>query len=243
MIGLSSITNIVIAELSDLTKVQTLLFALIFWIGFLLGKPSAGGFFSWRRFTETADMPSSLFGATASTLRGRVVSVSDGDTIRFLHVPTIFHKSKLEKGQKMSEHCLPIRLCSIDTPETAKFGKPGQAFGEEAKKFLKDMMEGKMIRIRLLQKDQYGRGVAQVFEPSSPTSIFRSLVPGVKNKGADELLLRAGLAEVYQGGGAVYGPLGKDQYLKLEQEAKDKKLGIWSKGKRESAAEFKKRNK
>lgn len=221
--GISTAMSIVYSELSQLTKVQTLLFAMVFWIGYNLGRKPG-----WKRYTEASDMPSYLFGPKAPTIRGRVVSVSDGDTIRFRHVPTPFHSSRLEKGQKTSELCLPIRLCTIDTPETAKFGKSGQPFGLEAKEFLSDLVEDKMIQIRLLQKDQYGRGVAQVF---------------AGRKGTDELLLKAGLAEVYQGMGAVYGPLGKEKYLELEEEAKKKKLGIWSQGKRESAAEYKKRTK
>ena len=85
------------------------------------------------------------------------------------------------------------------------------------------------MKIRLLQADQYGRGVAQVFTG--------------RNNNVDEAMLKAGMAEVYQGGGAVYGPLGLEAYLDLEQEAKKQKLGIWSKGKRESAAEYKRRTK
>jgi micrococcal nuclease len=223
MAGLSKVMSIVYSELSQLTKVQTLLFGMVFWFGYNLGRRPG-----WKRYTDASDIPSYLFGPKAPTIRGRVVSVSDGDTIRFLHVPTVFHSSRPQEGQRKSELCLPIRLCSIDAPETAKFGKPGQPFGQEAKDYLSKLVDDKMIRIRLLQKDQYGRGVAQVF---------------CGRKGTDELLLQEGLAEVYLGMGAVYGPLGKDKYLELEEQAKKKKLGIWSQSKRESAAEFKKRTK
>jgi micrococcal nuclease len=61
------------------------------------------------------------------------------------------------KDEKVSAVALPIRLCTIDTPETAKFGKPGQPFGEDAKTLLKNMVDDKIIRVRLLQKDQYGK--------------------------------------------------------------------------------------
>ena len=96
------------------------------------------------------------------------------------------------------------------------------------------MLENKLVYVRLLQKDQYGRAVAQVFT--------RRRVFGKKH--VDEQMLKAGLGEVYQGAGAVYGPKGLDHYLELEEEAKKKKLGIWSQGKkRESAADYKKRTK
>ena len=140
----------------------------------------------------------------------------------------------------MSEYALPVRICTIDTPETPKFGKPGQPFGIEAKEALKALLENKKIGMRLLQTDQYGRAVAQVFAPGP-----LSWLPGFLRSETmvDEHMLQAGLAEVYVGGGAVYGPQGLDKYLEMQAEAKSNKLGIWSQGKRESAAEYKKRTK
>jgi endonuclease YncB( thermonuclease family) len=106
-----------------------------------------------------------------------------------------FHSSKLTKKQKISEYALPIRVCTIDTPETAKFGKTGQPFGEEAKSYLSSLIENKTIRIRLLQKDQYGRAVAQV---QKPVPLFQKIFWFfMKPKYVDELLLKQGLAEVY----------------------------------------------
>jgi endonuclease YncB( thermonuclease family) len=220
---LSSTLSLVVAELKQLSEVQTILFGFVFWLGVYLGRRPR-----WRRYTVASDIPSYLFGPRAPKIRGRVVSVVDGDTIRLLHTPSLFHSSRLKKGQKISGNCLPIRLCTIDAPETAKFGQPGQPFGKEATAFLANLISDKIIKIRLLRVDQYGRAVAQVF---------------CGRKGADEVLLKAGLAEVYLGMGAVYGPLGKEKYLKFEREAKNQKLGIWSKRRRESTAEFKKRTK
>mmetsp|Transcript_18652 Transcript_18652/g.26315 ORF Transcript_18652/g.26315 Transcript_18652/m.26315 type:complete len:278 (+) Transcript_18652:65-898(+) len=195
------------------------------------------------RFTSVSDIPSSYFGscnakdaAAAPILRGRVVSVSDGDTIRFLHVPTWFHSSKIPKDEKMSSVALPIRICTIDTPETSKFGKPGQPFGEEAKQKLQSLVDNKMVSIQLLQKDQYSRAVAQVQCKGGFLGLFTKYV--------DEEMLKAGLAEVYQGSGAVYGHLGKQAYLDMEGKARKAKKGLWSQGDaRESAAEYKARTK
>lgn len=97
---------------------------------------------------------------------------------------------------------------------------------------MKELCENKMVRVKLLQKDQYGRGVASVYTGSWP---FR--------KPVDEVMLKAGLAEVYQGGGAVYGSKGLEKYLELEEEARQNKIGIWSMDNRETAAEYKKRTK
>lgn len=73
--------------------------------------------------------------------------------------------------------------------------------------------------------------VAQVFVRNA---LFQKLF-------VDEYMLNQGLAEVYQGGGAVYGPLGLQGYLDLESQAKTKGLGMWSIKNRESASDYKKR--
>lgn len=219
-------------ELQALNTFQRCLFGAIFVLGVCFGKSNS---LSIRRYKEAVDIPSKYFGPKAPCLTGRVVSVSDGDTLRFYHTPTPFHKSTLTKKQKKSEHSIPIRLCTIDTPETPKFGKPGQPFGTDAKEKLQGLVENQMVQARLLSKDQYGRAVGQVFQPSP--------LPGVKGRCVDEIMLESGLAEVYTGMGAVYGPKGKDAYLSMESKARDAKKGIWSQGKRESAAEYKKRTK
>jgi endonuclease YncB( thermonuclease family) len=56
-------------------------------------------------------------------------------------------------------------------------------------------------------------------------------------------MLKAGLAEVYLGSGAVYGHRGKEAYLALQEKAESSKKGVWSQKNRESAAEFKARTK
>ena len=225
---LTKVSKVIFEELQALTPIQKLLFVGVFVLGTRMG---GSGILNLKRYKEAVDIPSGQFGPKAKFIKGRVVSVSDGDTFRFYHVPTPLHPSTLKKGQKVSEVAMPIRICTFDTPETPKFGKPGQPFGIEAKEELKSLIDGKLVKVRLLQKDQYGRAVAQV------------RIPGRFGKCVDEHMLQAGLAEVYQGGGAVYGPLGKEKYLELEAEAKKKKVGIWSQKKRESAAEYKKRTK
>ena len=260
---LQNTAKTILSEFNNLSNFQKGMFLAIFLLGIQIGR-SFGSL--WKRYTEAVDIPSAYFGPKAPYLKGRCVSVSDGDTIRFLHVPTPFHVSRVppqpkrdkngnkKKVPKVSEIALPIRVCTIDTPETAKFGKSGQPFGQEAKEYLSSLVDDKMISIRLLQKDQYGRAVAQVLQPgllSQQSWLVRlALLPILpifkllqRNKCVDELLLREGLAEVYQGMGAVYGPLGKDKYLEIMEEAKKKKVGIWSLKNRESAAEYKKRTK
>ena len=74
--------------------------------------------------------------------------------------------------------------------------------------------------MRLLQKDQYGRAVAEVFVP-------RWLLR--RNMDASEQMLKEGLAEVYRGSGAVYGRKGFDFYLQTEEAARKAKRGRNSK--------------
>lgn len=182
----------------------------------------------WRPVRSLQDLSSADIGASAPWMKGTAITVSDGDTIKFLHQPTMFHSS----SNYDKAHLLPIRLCTIDTPETAKFGKPGQALGEEAKAHLQGLCLNKKVKIKILQVDQYGRGVAEVVRPSLLWNTY-----------LDEAMLKVGLAEVYQGSGAVYGRLGKEKYLQLAETAQSKKVGIWSDPKRESAAEYKRRTK
>lgn len=235
---LVTLWSIIYQEIQALSTKQRWIMAGVFLVGLQMGRSLSS--LTWQRFKDAVDIPTKFLGPTAPCLKGRAVSVSDGDTLRFYHRPTIFHKSTFDrKTQKLSEHTLPIRICTIDTPETAKFGKSGQPFGEEAKTKLQDLIENKMILVRLLSKDQYGRAVGQVYAPSR----IPLLLWGQRRRGVDEIMLQAGLAEVYQGMGAVYGTKGKDQYLQLEQVARQAKKGIWSQSQRESAAEYKKRTK
>jgi micrococcal nuclease len=190
----------------------------------------------WKRYNQVLDIPSNSIGSDSSFLKGRAITVSDGDTIRFLHTPTWFHPTSLQEGEKASEVALAVRICTIDTPETAKFGKPGQPYGPEAKEYLsKLLLTNNNVYIQLLAKDQYGRAVAQVCaRPYSWIPFYYHY--------ADEYMLQAGLAEVYQGGGAVYGRKGKQAYEAMEQVAQKKLKGMWAQGeKRESAAEYKAR--
>ena len=73
--------------------------------------------------------------------QGKVVGVSDGDTI------TVLHDGKGEK----------IRVYGIDCPEK------GQDFGQKAKQFTSDKVFGKVVEIEPVTMDRHGRTVALVF--------------------------------------------------------------------------------
>ncbi len=82
----------------------------------------------------------SLFSAE---IIGKVVGVSDGDTITVL--------DEMDKGN------FKIRLDKIDAPEKK------QAFGNKAKQFLSSLIFGKQVTVRFKEIDRYGRIVGVVY--------------------------------------------------------------------------------
>lgn len=79
--------------------------------------------------------------AYAETITGRVVGVSDGDTLTTLD-PTNTQ--------------FIIRLAAIDAPEKA------QPFGQRGKQQLSDLCFGKSASIQVISTDRYGRSVGDV---------------------------------------------------------------------------------
>jgi micrococcal nuclease len=230
-------------QLPQTTQV-TILLSVTASVSFMVGVAVGRMRVPWKRFRSINDIPPHWIGPATENrkfVRGRCMLVSDGDTFRFLHIPFLFMNETTisQSSEKLSDVTLPIRLCTIDTPETAKFGKLGQPYGTDAKELLSQMIENKMVHCRFLHKDQYGRLVAEVrYYPYWPWLpwYYRSV---------DEIMLQKGLAEVYMGSGAVYGYRGKDYYLRLQHVAQQKQLGQWSPKNwaHESAAQYKARTK
>ncbi|MCX7059274.1 MAG: thermonuclease family protein [Gammaproteobacteria bacterium] len=72
---------------------------------------------------------------------GRVVGVTDGDTIKVLCDRTE----------------VKVRLAEIDAPER------GQPFGAQSKAALSDLVFGRQIRLDVTDTDRYGRSIARVW--------------------------------------------------------------------------------
>ncbi|KAA6446903.1 thermonuclease family protein [Bacillus swezeyi] len=106
-----------------------------------------------------------------------------------------------------------IRMILVDTPETKHPTKPVQPFGIEAANYTTEQLEGKDVKIELGTKDRdsYNRILAYVYLNSG--EMF------------NKLLIKKGFARV-----AIFPPNTKyvDEFLKIEEEAKSKKVGIWS---------------
>jgi endonuclease YncB( thermonuclease family) len=79
--------------------------------------------------------------AHGETLRGRVVGVTDGDTIRLL-----------VDGKRQYK----VRLGEIDAPES------GQPFGRKSKAMLSDLVFRQTVSARVTDVDRYGRSVAVI---------------------------------------------------------------------------------
>lgn len=145
------------------------------------------------------DTPSSAPKAgTTNQVPVTLVSTTDGDTIRIMY-----------KG--VNE---PVRYLLIDTPETnhPRLGK--QPFGTEAKERNHELLNSGDLSIEFdvgEKRDKYGRLLAYVY------------VDGVS---VQQTLVSEGLARVAY----VYPPNTRHltPYEKAQQEAKSKKIGIWS---------------
>ena len=79
----------------------------------------------------------------SAEITGRVVGVSDGDTITVL--------DDMDQGK------FRIRLNKIDAPEKK------QAFGNKAKQYLSSLIFGKQVSIRYKAVDHYGRIVGIIY--------------------------------------------------------------------------------
>ena len=93
-----------------------------------------------------------------------------------------------------------VRLYGIDAPEK------GQDFSKKASSFVYDLCQNKQVRVEVKGTDQYKRVLGVVYAGSV---------------NVNEELLKNGLAWRYK--------YNKDKhYLELQNQAKSKKLGLWS---------------
>lgn len=84
----------------------------------------------------------SLDAINQKTISGKVVKVTDGDTITVLDKDYAEHK---------------IRFYGIDAPESR------QAYGQKAKKFLASLIAGKEVKVVITGIDRYQRKIGKVF--------------------------------------------------------------------------------
>lgn len=83
--------------------------------------------------------------AYTRVIQARVVGISDGDTVTVLE----------------GKNRYKLRLSGIDAPES------GQAYGRQAKALLSSLIFGKTVQVELIERDRYGRWVANIFDGGS----------------------------------------------------------------------------
>jgi endonuclease YncB( thermonuclease family) len=140
-----------------------------------------------------------------ATRKGKVARVKDGDTVVI----------QPANGEKYT-----CRLYGIDAPETAKRGKPGQPYGEEAKDALLDLVLKKQVEVEIKDRDRYGRMVC----------IIRLDGVDINRK-----MIKLGLAWAYIE--YLKGPYASI-YYDAEKEARAKRLGLWQQANPQPPWEF-----
>lgn len=124
--------------------------------------------------------------AQGETFSAKVIAVMDGDTVMVLR----------PSGQKIK-----IRLANIDAPEK------DQAFGQQSRQSLLEMVNRKEIRIDSQAVDQYGRVVGLI---------------SVDGYSVNQEQVRRGMAW-------EYSHYHSDRtYLRLQNEARQARLGLWA---------------
>lgn len=141
-----------------------------------------------------------LISFPALALTGKVVSVTDGDTIRILDETNTQYR---------------IRFASIDAPEKK------QDFGVQAKQRLSDLIYGKVVNVDVDAVDRYGRSVGVVF---------------YGDININEEMIRSGLAWVY----VDYLNKRDNYYIKIQEQAKKNKIGLWNQSDPMAPWEFRK---
>lgn len=138
--------------------------------------------------------------ACFADVTGRVVAVTDGDTIKVLDDTNTEHK---------------VRLTGIDAPER------GQPFGAASRKHLASIVAGKEVFVESDKKDRYGRDLGKVWvRPSDCTTCGKTL-------DASYAQILAGMAWWYRYYANEQPPEDRGRYESAEDEAKARKWGLW----------------
>ena len=128
----------------------------------------------------------------------RVTKVFDGDTVEV-------------QGEDLE---FRIRLVAIDSPETGGSKTKGQPYANEAKKVLRQLVQGKNVRLKQYGTGGYNRILAEIFSQGENINLT---------------MVRRGLAEVYRG--RLPQILDAGAYRKAEADARRGRIGMWSQGK------------
>ncbi|ORY28499.1 hypothetical protein BCR39DRAFT_468219 [Naematelia encephala] len=201
-----------------------------------------GGIYGYRHFwrrIRNADYVTSSMLDRKKWIKGVVTSVGDGDNFRLYHTPGPFFHYPLKfrsipvTAKELKDETIHIRIAGCDAPEAAHFGNPAQPHSKESLDWLRKTIMGKTMWCQLIRKDQYQRIVGVPY-------IRRLLLP---NRPLPVLMLKEGMAVVYESAGGEYGTWGIEGLKVYEAQAKAAKKGLWKLKKFEHPADYKKRMK
>jgi endonuclease YncB( thermonuclease family) len=86
--------------------------------------------------------PSSISALPNPTYTGKIIGITDGDTLTLLTAENVQIK---------------VRLAEIDTPEKR------QPYGQRARQSLSDLAFGKQARVKVQAVDRYGHSVSKIY--------------------------------------------------------------------------------
>jgi endonuclease YncB( thermonuclease family) len=138
--------------------------------------------------------------AWATQWHGKVVRVSDGDTI------TVTDSKRAKRI---------VRIATIDAPESR------QAYGKAARQKLAALVMGQQVMVQSHQRDQYGREVGQVWlRPAQCGACDFSRDAGL-------VQIEAGYAWWYRDFSREQIPADQAHYAQAEADAKARRAGLW----------------
>jgi endonuclease YncB( thermonuclease family) len=134
-------------------------------------------------------------------ITGRVVAVTDGDTIKVLDAENMEYK---------------VRLTGIDAPER------GQPYSNASRKHLASLVARKEVFVEITKQDIYGRELGKVWvQPSDCPSCGKTL-------NANYAQVLAGMAWWYRFYAKEQSPEDRGRYESAEDEAKARGWGLWA---------------
>ena len=139
--------------------------------------------------------------ASARDIIGKVVAVTDGDTIRVLDEARRQHK---------------IRLTGIDAPEK------GQPFGSRSQQQLANLLAGRVVRVETRKKDRYGRVLGKIWvAPADCPDCERSVDANLEQ-------IKSGMAWWYYHYAREQPAEDQQAYKAAVTEARKAGIGLWS---------------
>jgi micrococcal nuclease len=105
-----------------------------------------------------------------------------------------------------------VRLLGVDAPEKQGGYREAERYGDEATRFMRGLVDGKLVRLEYDgdRQDQYNRTLAYVILEDGTI--------------ANEAIIRAGWAETYR----RFTYRRKPQFQAAEREAREARRGMWA---------------